>query len=110
MTGPLTGIRVLAMEQVLAGPDGSMVLGDLGAEVIKIEPPTGELIRISNPPPPHMGESGYFIAFNRNKKSVALDLSTPTGLQALYDLVKISDVVWDNNRAGVMARLKADYE
>jgi crotonobetainyl-CoA:carnitine CoA-transferase CaiB-like acyl-CoA transferase len=110
MTGPLTGIRVLATEQVLAGPYGSMILGDLGAEVIKIEPPTGEKIRISNPPPTYKGESGYFLAFNRNKKSMVLDLRTETGLQAFYDLVKVSDVVWDNNRAGVMERLRIDYE
>jgi crotonobetainyl-CoA:carnitine CoA-transferase CaiB-like acyl-CoA transferase len=110
MTGPLTGIRVLATEQVLAGPYGSMILGDLGAEVIKIEPPTGEKIRISNPPPTYKGESGYFLAFNRNKKSMVLDLRTETGLQAFYDLVKVSDVVWDNYRAGVMERLRIDYE
>ena len=110
MTGPLTGIRVLAMEQVLAGPYGSMILSDLGAEVIKIEPPTGEFIRVSNPPPHHKGESGYLLAFNRNKKSVVLDLMTKTGLEAFYDLAKISDVVWDNNRAGVMERLRADYD
>src|SRR4030066_179232 len=110
MTGPLTGIRVLALEQVLAGPYGSMVLGDLGAEVIKIEPPTGELIRGSNPPPSHKGESGYFIAFNRNKKSVVLDLMTETGREAFYNLVRVSDVVWDNNRAGVMERLRADSD
>ena len=110
MTGPLTGVRVLATEQVLAGPYGSMILGDLGAEVIKIEPPIGEKIRISNPPPTFKGESGYFLAFNRNKKSIVLDLRTETGLQAFYDLVKVSDVVWDNNRAGVMERLRIDYE
>jgi CoA:oxalate CoA-transferase len=110
MTGPLTGVRVLAMEQVLAGPYGSMILGDLGAEVIKIEPPIGEGMRVANPPPHHKGEPGYFIAFNRNKKSVVLDLMTETGLEAFYDLVKISDVVWDNNRAGVMERLRADYD
>ncbi|MFH1647533.1 MAG: CoA transferase [Chloroflexota bacterium] len=110
MTGPLTGIRVLALEQVLAGPYGSMVLGDLGAEVIKIEPPTGELIRVSNPPPSYKGEPGYFIAFNRNKKSVVLDLMTETGREAFYNLVRVSDVVWDNNRAGVMERLRADYD
>jgi CoA:oxalate CoA-transferase len=110
MTGPLTGVRVLAAEQVLAGPYGSMILGDLGAEVIKIEPPAGEQIRVSNPPPFHKGEPGYFLAFNRNKQSIILDLKTKTGLKAFYDLVKISDVVWDNNRAGVMERLKTDYD
>ena len=110
MTGPLTGVRVLATEQVLAGPYGSMILGDLGAEVIKIEPPNGEQIRVSNPPPFHKGEPGYFLAFNRNKKSIVLDLKTETGLMAFYDLVRVSDVVWDNNRAGVMERLRADYD
>ena len=110
MSGPLTGVRVLALEQVLAGPYGSMTLGDLGAEVIKIEPPGGERIRLSNPPPSHKGEPAYFLAFNRNKKSIVLDLMTETGLEAFYDLVKISDVVWDNNRAGVMERLRADYD
>jgi CoA:oxalate CoA-transferase len=109
MTGPLNGIRVLALEQVLAGPYGSMVLGDLGAEVIKIEPPTGEKIRVSKPLPCHEGEPSYFLAFNRNKKSIVLDLTTATGREAFYDLVRISDVVWDNNRAGVMERLQADY-
>jgi len=110
MAGPLAGIRVLALEQVLAGPYGSMILGDLGAEVIKIEPPTGELIRVSNPPPSFKGEPGYFIAFNRNKKSIVLDLRTETGRKAFQGLVKESDVIWDNNRAGVMERLGADYD
>lgn len=110
MAGPLTGVRVLATEQVLAGPYGSMILGDLGAEVIKVEPPIGEKIRTSNPPPSYKGESGYFLAFNRNKKSITLDLRTEAGLAAFYDLVKVSDVVWDNNRAGVMARLHIDYD
>jgi len=87
-----------------------MILGDLGAEVIKIEPPTGERIRVSNPPPSHKGESGYFLAFNRNKKSIILDIRTEAGLEAFYDLVKISDIVWDNNRAGVMERLRIDYD
>jgi crotonobetainyl-CoA:carnitine CoA-transferase CaiB-like acyl-CoA transferase len=110
MTGPLSGVRVLALEQVLAGPYGSMVLGDLGAEVIKIEPPRGEGIRVSKPPPFHKGEPSYFLAFNRNKKSIVLDLMTETGRDAFYDLVRLSDVVWDNNRAGVMERLRADYD
>jgi crotonobetainyl-CoA:carnitine CoA-transferase CaiB-like acyl-CoA transferase len=110
MSGPLSGVRVLALEQVLAGPYGSMILGDLGAEVIKIEPPTGEQIRVSKPPPYYKGEPGYFLAFNRNKKDIVLDLMTETGLEVLYDLVRVSDVVWDNNRAGVMERLRADYD
>lgn len=110
MTGPLQGVRLLAMERALAGPYGSMILGDLGAQVLKIEPPGGEHIRLSNPPPRHKGEPAYFLAFNRNKKSVVLDLMTETGLQACYDLVKVSDVVWDNNRPGVMERLRIDYE
>jgi len=110
MTGPLTGVRVLAAEQVLAGPYGSMILGDLGPEVIKIEPPNGEQIRVSNPPPFHKGEPGYFLSFNRNRKSIVLDLKTKTALEIFSDLVRVSDVVWDNNRAGVMERLRADYD
>ncbi|MDP2952537.1 MAG: CoA transferase [Chloroflexota bacterium] len=110
MSGPLQGVRVLAVERNVAGPYGSMILGDLGAEVIKIEPPGGEQIRLVNVPPYHKGEPALFLAFNRNKKGMVLDLRTETGLQAFYDLVKVSDVVWDNNRQGVMERLKADYE
>lgn len=110
MPGPLHGVRVLAVERALAGPYGSMILGDLGAEVIKIEPPGGEQIRVANTPPHHKGEPAHFLAFNRNKKSVVLDLMTETGSQAFRDFVEVSDVVWDNNRPGVMQRLKADYE
>ena len=110
MPGPLDGLRVLAVERALAGPYGSMILGDLGAEVLKIEPPGGEQIRLMSPPPHHKGESAYFLAFNRNKKSVVLDLMTETGLEVFYDLVKISNVVWDNNRPGVMERLRIDYD
>ena len=109
MTGPLDGVRVLAVEQALAGPYGSMILGDLGAEVLKIEPPGGEQIRVVNTPPFHKGEPAFFLAFNRNKKSVVLDVMTKTGLEAFYNLVKVSDVVWDNSRAGVMERLRVDY-
>ncbi|MDD4858847.1 MAG: CoA transferase [Dehalococcoidales bacterium] len=105
----LTGIRVLAMEQILAGPFGSMLLGDLGAEIIKIEPPGGEISR-HQAGPSYKGESNYYLAFNRNKKSIVLDLKTKSGKQAFYDLVKISDIVWDNHRAGAMKRLGADYD
>lgn len=109
MNGPLAGIRVLALSHAQAGPFGSMLLADMGAEVIKVEPPpTGDMGR-SFGGPSHCGESYYFLAFNRGKKSLVLDLGTEAGLKAFYDLVKISDVVWDNYRPGVMERLKLDY-
>ncbi|MDD5037905.1 MAG: CoA transferase [Dehalococcoidales bacterium] len=105
----LSGIRVIALEQILAGPFGSMLLADFGAEVIKIEPPDGEIARRQTGPR-YNGEPSYYLASNRNKKSIVLDLRTPSGKEALHDLVKISDVVWDNHRAGVMDRLEAGYD
>jgi crotonobetainyl-CoA:carnitine CoA-transferase CaiB-like acyl-CoA transferase len=109
MAGPLDGYRVLDLSRAIAGPYGAMILGDLGAEVIKIESPGGDLSRFF-PGPSHHGESFYYMAFNRNKKSLTLDLGTTAGRETLYDLVKVSDVVWDNFRPGVMERLGADYE
>ena len=109
MKGPLSGVRVLAVEHAQAGPYGSMLLGDLGAEVIKIESPEGDMSR-TFAGPQHKGETYYFMAFNRSKKSLVLDLGTETGKEVFCDLVKISDVVWDNFRAGVMERLGLDYE
>jgi crotonobetainyl-CoA:carnitine CoA-transferase CaiB-like acyl-CoA transferase len=78
--GPLSGIKVLDLTQALAGPFGSMILADLGAEVIKIEPPSGDLTRTT---PPHYiaGSSLYFIANNRNKRSVVLDLKQAHDLE-----------------------------
>ncbi|OGO37511.1 MAG: hypothetical protein A2147_03095 [Chloroflexi bacterium RBG_16_57_8] len=108
MEGPLSGIRVLALENYLAGPVASMTMGDLGAEVIKIEPPQGDLSRLTFGPN-HKGESSHFLSWNRNKKSVVLDLRTATGKEAFYDLVRISDVVLNNFRPGVMERLGAGY-
>lgn len=109
MAGPLSGYRILDLSRAIAGPYGAMILGDLGAEIIKIEPPGGEVSRIF-PRPSHQGESFYYMAFNRNKKSLTLDLATTAGRETLYDLVKVSDAVWDNFRPGVMERLGADYE
>ena len=109
MAGPLSRYRILDLSRAIAGPYGSMVLGDLGAEVIKIEPPGGEISRLF-PGPSHKGESFYYMAFNRNKKALTLDLGTVAGREAFYELVKISDVVWDNFRPSVMERLGADYE
>ena len=107
--GPLTGVRVVDLSQAAAGPYGSMLLGDLGAEIIKIESHEGDLDR-RMAGPNHKGEPYYHLAVNRNKKSVILNLRTRTGKEAFYDLVKVSDVVWDNFRAGATKRLGIDFE
>jgi crotonobetainyl-CoA:carnitine CoA-transferase CaiB-like acyl-CoA transferase len=103
----LTGVRVLDLSRMLAGPYGSMLLADLGAEVIKIEEPQGgDPMRAMGPP--FLGsdrESAYFLSINRNKKSVALDLEMPEGREVFHDLCRVADVVWENFRPGVMARL-----
>jgi len=108
MLGLLSGARILDLSHMLAGPFGSMMMGDLGAEVIKIEPPEGDPMRAMGP---HFfkTESAYFICANRNKQSVTLDLSAERGRAIFYDLVKVSDVVYDNFRPGVVQKLKIDY-
>jgi len=107
---PLSGVRILDLSTIIAGPFSTLPLGDLGAEVIKIEKPgTGDGAR-GMPPHYYEGESVYFIAFNRNKKSLILDLSSERGKQAFHDLVKKSDVVVDNYRPGVIQKLGIDYE
>jgi crotonobetainyl-CoA:carnitine CoA-transferase CaiB-like acyl-CoA transferase len=105
---PLDGVRILELGQIIAGTYGCQVLSDLGAEVIKIETPEGDLGRIPSVAPIH-GESGLFLTFNRNKKSVVINLKTEDGLKVFYDLVARSDVVIDNFRPGVLERLKIDY-
>jgi crotonobetainyl-CoA:carnitine CoA-transferase CaiB-like acyl-CoA transferase len=106
----LDGVRIVDMAQMLAGGYGSMLLGDLGAEMIKIEPvEVGDRTRLLGPPFV-AGESGYFLGISRNKKSVALDVRKEQGLRLLYDLVRVSDVIFHNFRPGVMERLKCDYE
>src|SRR5262249_59089950 len=96
----LGGVRVLDLSRMLAGPYGSMLLADLGAEVIKIEDPQGgDPMRAMGPPFLEPGrESAYFLSINRNKKSVALDLETPEGRDVFHDLCRKSDVVWENFR------------
>ncbi len=106
---PLKGIRIIDLSQMLAGPFGSMLMGDLGAEIIKVEPPQGDETR--NAPPYFYGEdSAYFWSINRNKKSLVIDLKTQEGREIFYELVAHSDVVYDNFRPGVLQRLKIDYE
>ena len=87
-----------------------MLLADLGAEVIKIEDPQGCHPTRRLGPPFVKGENGYFTGVNRNKRRVALDLRKAQGCQVLYDLVKVSDVVFSDFRPGTMERLDCDYE
>jgi CoA:oxalate CoA-transferase len=109
MPKALAGLRILDLTGALSGPYCSLILGDMGAEVIKIEPPDGDIFR--NIGPHYQGEwSGYFVAVNRNKKGIALNLKTEGGLRAFYDLVAVSDVVLDNFRGGVLERLRIDYD
>ena len=110
MTAPLSGVRVLDLSQMLAGPFGSMILADLGAEVIKIEKPGEGDIGRGMPPHFFHGESVYFLSVNRNKKSLTLDLKAKEGLEIFYRLVKASDVVFDNFRPGVVEKLRIDHE
>ena len=104
MTQPLSGIRVLEFANFIAGPFCTMLLGDMGADVIKIEPPdTGDMSRAS--PPFVDGESATFEALNRNKRSLALDLKRPEAREVVHRLVKESDVLLENFRPGVMAKM-----
>src|SRR5947209_8828967 len=91
---------------MLAGPYGSMLLADMGAEVLKIEAPDGgDPMRAMGPPFLPDGESAYFLAINRNKKSLALDLAKSAGRDVFLDLVAQADVGWENFLPGVMPRL-----
>ena len=108
MSHPLEGVRVLELGQIIAGTYGSQVLTDLGAEVIKVEAPEGDLGR--NPSvASYKGLSGLFLTFNRNKQSIVINLKNAAGRQLFYDLVKVADVVIDNFRPGVLERLAIDY-
>src|SRR5262245_32568287 len=108
-TGPLHGIRVLDFTRVLAGPAASLALADLGAEVLKIEPPgSGDETR--DFPPMRDGESHYFLSVNRGKKSIVIDLKSEAGLALARDLAGKCDIVVENYRPGVMDRLGLGYE
>ncbi|GGC08187.1 CoA transferase [Novosphingobium endophyticum] len=107
--GPLAGVRVLDFTRVLAGPAASLALADLGAEVFKIEPPgTGDETRTF--PPMRDGESHYYLAVNRGKKSIVVDLKTEEGVALVKDLAAKCDVLVENYRPGVMDRLGLGYE
>ena len=103
--GPLDGIRVLDLTRVVAGPYCAMFLGDLGAEVVKVEQPgAGDDTRGWGPPFTG-GESAYYLCINRNKKSITLDLKSTEGVELLRQLAKAADVVIENFRPGTMERL-----
>ena len=104
-TGPLAGIRVLDLTRVLAGPYCTMFLGDLGAEVVKVEQPgVGDDTRGWGPPFAG-GESAYFLCINRNKKSLTVDLKSPEGISLVRQLAERADVLIENFRPGAMERL-----
>ncbi|GAA4556859.1 CaiB/BaiF CoA transferase family protein [Planotetraspora kaengkrachanensis] len=108
---PLADVRIIAIEQYGAGPFGSVHLADLGAEVIKIEDPsTGGDIGRYVVPEQHGEDSLFFETFNRNKRSLSLDISTPEGRAVFEDLVKVSDVVHSNLRGDVPAKLRIRYD
>jgi CoA:oxalate CoA-transferase len=109
MTAPLAGLRVLDLTRVLVGPYTTMILADLGAEVIKIEMPgIGDDARHY---PPHInGESAYFMSLNRNKRSMTLNLKKEAGKKLFLDLVANSDVLVENFRPGTMERLELGYK
>jgi len=106
-TGPLTGITVLDLCSYLAGPYGCTLLADLGANVIKIEAPQGDMLRQF--PSSLPGESRFFLGANRGKRAVALDLKQPEALAVLHRMVESADVLVENFRPSVPARLGIDY-
>ena len=109
--GALDGLRVLDLTQVMAGPFCTMMLADLGADVIKIEnPAAGDQSRRSWGYAVRGEDSRAFMALNRNKRSVCLDLKSPDDLASFHRLVQTADVVVENFRPGVTKRLKVDYE
>lgn len=107
---PLSGVRILELSQAIAGPFAARTLGDLGAEVIKIEQPgIGDMSRRMGP---HFlgGESAYYLNFNRNKRGITIDLRNSHGREVFYRLVGVSDVVFDAFRPAVLPRMGLDYD
>ena len=102
--GALAGKRVIDLTRVLGGPYCTQVLGDHGAEVIKVEPPQGDEVRDWGPPF-HEGDASYFIGLNRNKRSMGLDLSKSKGRDVLLRLLQEADVLIENYKPGTLERL-----
>lgn len=112
-SGPLEGLRVIDLTWMLAGPYATMLLADLGADVVKVEPPGGDPMRAVGPfrdDDTLRAYGGYFQSINRNKRSVVIDLKQPAGRDRLHTLAATADVLVENFRAGVMERLGCGYE
>ncbi len=112
-TGPLSDVHVVDVTQALAGPYCTMILADMGADVIKVEPPSGDMSRFGGPF--HEDDTdryfgGYFASINRNKRAVVIDLKTPEGVEALLVLLEDADVLVENFTTGVMDRLGLPWE
>ena len=107
--GPLNGIVVLDMTQFLAGPFSTQILADLGAQIIKLEAPTGDWSRTL---PPHFvgSDSCYYLSINRNKQGIVIDMKAPEGLDLVNHLAQKCDIVIENFRPGVLERLGFTYE
>ncbi len=108
-SGPLAGLLVADFSRILAGPYATMLLADLGAEVVKVEAPGGDDTR-SWQPPVRDGISTYYLAVNRNKRSIALDLKDPEDLAAAQELARRADVLLENFKPGGLARFGLDYD
>jgi len=107
--GPLSGLLVADFSRVLAGPYATMLLADLGADVIKVESPAGDDTRRWTPPVTADGTATYYLAINRNKRSVALDLNDESDLAAARELARRADVLVQNFKPGGLARFGLDY-
>ncbi|WP_174615936.1 CaiB/BaiF CoA transferase family protein [Virgibacillus ihumii] len=110
MSGALENIKVLDLSRVLAGPYCTMILGDLGAEVIKVEAPSGSDETRKWGPPFQNGVSAYYLCANRNKKSITVDLKSDEGVEVIKSLVNESDVIINNFKSGTMQRFGLDYD
>jgi crotonobetainyl-CoA:carnitine CoA-transferase CaiB-like acyl-CoA transferase len=110
----LEGIRVLELTHMVSGPYAGMIMADMGAETIKVEPPVhGEMTRDLMTDDPKFNIEGmgpYFLSLSRNKKSLTINLKSEKGLALFYDLVRVSDIVLNNYRVGVLERLKIDHD